>query len=280
MEPSQRACGPPGGTDAVLERLGRAEGQVRGIARMVEEGRYCIDVLQQISAAQAALDTVALALVNEHVRKCLLDAAPENREEMQAELMTTRRPARRTQMTWSAPTHRTPPPSAGRTSSTSAACTTPPRRPSSSACSARRPGVLAVEANPVAQTATVDLRPGDRPRSRTCARWVEECGYHCAGRSVPGHVCDPMRARRPPHDAARRTPASTRADARRRRTGHGGHAGMSMDAMVRDMRNRFLVALRLRDPDRRSGRRSARDVFGVDLADAVRDATTTSGSSC
>jgi DNA-binding FrmR family transcriptional regulator len=79
----------PEGTEAVLRRLGRAEGQVRGIARMVEEGRYCIDVLQQISAAQAALDRVALALVDQHMRECLLDAAPENRDEMQTELMTT-----------------------------------------------------------------------------------------------------------------------------------------------------------------------------------------------
>ena len=88
MEESQKLEA-PGATDAVLRRLNRIEGQVRGIARMVDEGRYCIDVLQQISAAQAALDTVGLALVDEHVRKCLLDAAPENREEMQAELMTT-----------------------------------------------------------------------------------------------------------------------------------------------------------------------------------------------
>ena len=80
---------PPSETDAALERLSRAEGQVRGIARMVEEDRYCIDVLQQISAAQAALDRVALALVHQHVRECFLDAAPEKREEMQAELMTT-----------------------------------------------------------------------------------------------------------------------------------------------------------------------------------------------
>ena len=74
---------------AVLRRLGRVEGQVRGVARMVDDGRYCIDVLQQISAAQAALDQVALVLVDQHVRECVLDAAPENGEEMQAELMTT-----------------------------------------------------------------------------------------------------------------------------------------------------------------------------------------------
>ncbi len=72
----------------VLKRLRRVEGQVRGIAGMVEDDRYCIDVLQQISAAQAALDKVALALVEEHTRHCVLGAAPENQEEKRAELMT------------------------------------------------------------------------------------------------------------------------------------------------------------------------------------------------
>ena len=77
-----------GAKDGILTRLRRVERQVRGIAGMVEDDRYCIDVLQQISAAQAALDTVALALVNDHTRHCVLGAAPENREEMRAELMT------------------------------------------------------------------------------------------------------------------------------------------------------------------------------------------------
>jgi CsoR family transcriptional regulator, copper-sensing transcriptional repressor len=77
-----------GEKDAILKRLRRVEGQVRGIAGMVDEDRYCIDVLQQISAAQAALDKVALALVDEHTRHCVLGAAPENQEEMRAELMT------------------------------------------------------------------------------------------------------------------------------------------------------------------------------------------------
>jgi DNA-binding FrmR family transcriptional regulator len=55
----------------LLRRLDRVEGQVRGIARMVEGDRYCIDVLTQISAAQAALDKIALGLLDEHVRNCL-----------------------------------------------------------------------------------------------------------------------------------------------------------------------------------------------------------------
>ena len=78
-----------GGTkDGILTRLRRVEGQVRGIAKMVEEDRYCLGVLQQISAAQAALDKGALALVDDHTRHCVLGAAPENQEEMRAELMT------------------------------------------------------------------------------------------------------------------------------------------------------------------------------------------------
>jgi len=84
-DPGYVAAGAKGG---ILRRLRRVEGQVRGIAGMVEEDRYCIDVLQQISAAQAALDKVALALVDEHTHHCVLGAAPENQEEMRAELMT------------------------------------------------------------------------------------------------------------------------------------------------------------------------------------------------
>ena len=100
-----------------------------------------------------------------------------------------------------------------------------------------RTGVVSVEANPVAQTATVVYDPGstsvDALRS-----WIEDCGYHCSGRSVPGHVCDPMAE----VDAAHGHAAGQRAEDAHGH-GHGGHAGMSMDAMVRDMRNRFVVAL-------------------------------------
>jgi Cu2+-exporting ATPase len=102
-----------------------------------------------------------------------------------------------------------------------------------------RPGVLGVEANPVAQIATVTIDP-DRTSVRELRRWVVECGYHCAGRSVPGHVCDPLAdpAQAPLHDPA----AVARAEEAHGH-GHGGHAGMSMAAMVADMRRRFLVAL-------------------------------------
>jgi DNA-binding FrmR family transcriptional regulator len=63
------------GSDALVLRLNRIEGQVRGIARMVDERAYCIDVLTQLSAASHALQSVALALVEQHLRHCLADAA-------------------------------------------------------------------------------------------------------------------------------------------------------------------------------------------------------------
>jgi DNA-binding FrmR family transcriptional regulator len=59
--------------DQLNKRLRRIEGQVRGIQGMVEEERYCIDVLTQISAVQAALDKVALGLLDEHARHCVVD---------------------------------------------------------------------------------------------------------------------------------------------------------------------------------------------------------------
>jgi len=74
--------------DRLGKRVARIEGQVRGIGRMIDEERYCIDVLQQISAARAALDKVALELVDDHVRHCVMDAAPGEREAMTQELMT------------------------------------------------------------------------------------------------------------------------------------------------------------------------------------------------
>ena len=57
--------------EELLTRLARVEGQVRGVTRMVEEERYCIDVLTQIEAAEAALDKVALGLLDDHVRNCM-----------------------------------------------------------------------------------------------------------------------------------------------------------------------------------------------------------------
>jgi DNA-binding FrmR family transcriptional regulator len=60
--------------DSQLKRLRRVEGQVRGIARMVEEDTYCIDVLTQVAAATRALQAVALGLLDEHLADCVVDA--------------------------------------------------------------------------------------------------------------------------------------------------------------------------------------------------------------
>ncbi len=60
--------------DDLLKRLRRVEGQVRGLQQMVEEGRYCIDVLTQISAATKALQSVAMGLLDDHLRHCVADA--------------------------------------------------------------------------------------------------------------------------------------------------------------------------------------------------------------
>jgi CsoR family transcriptional regulator, copper-sensing transcriptional repressor len=57
--------------EQLLKRLARVEGQIRGISGMVDDDRYCIDVLTQINAARAALDKIALGLVDDHVRHCL-----------------------------------------------------------------------------------------------------------------------------------------------------------------------------------------------------------------
>ena len=73
--------------DQLLKRLRRIEGQVRGIEGMVDDDRYCIDVLTQISAAQAALDKVALGLLDDHAKHCVIDADGEQREERTDEMM-------------------------------------------------------------------------------------------------------------------------------------------------------------------------------------------------
>jgi P-type Cu2+ transporter len=151
---------------------------------------------------------------------------------------------------------------------------------------ARRPGVLAVQANAVAQTATVRYDPA-RTSVAELTGWIRDCGYHCAGQSVPDHVCDPMtepgrghpdhptavvgsghptavpdhghhqpvsapdhvsepgsREQHPArHDGAHTGPSA------QDMMGHGGHHGAgSMADMVRDMRNRFLVAAVLSVP--------------------------------
>jgi Cu2+-exporting ATPase len=140
----------------------------------------------------------------------------------------------------------------------------------------RRAGVIAVEANPVGQTANVTFDTSETSVAELRG-WVEECGFHCAGQSVPDHICDPLMEPDPSnamhgghtavaeasqadeqhaghagHAGAAVVPAAEHAEqaivreeampSPHEMMGHGGHAGMSMDAMVRDMRNRFLVA--------------------------------------
>jgi CsoR family transcriptional regulator, copper-sensing transcriptional repressor len=63
--------------DAYLKRLKRIEGQIRGIARMVDEDKYCIDILTQVAAATKALHAVSLGLVEEHIGHCVVGAAAE-----------------------------------------------------------------------------------------------------------------------------------------------------------------------------------------------------------
>jgi Cu2+-exporting ATPase len=137
----------------------------------------------------------------------------------------------------------------------------------------RRPGVLAVAANPIAQTAVVTYDPAQTSVAELAA-WVRECGWHCAGQSVPAHVCDPaaepaahaVTADGRLHRGSGHTPdhaehggghaahdggheAGHGGTTPQEAMGHGGHhAGMSMDEMARDMRNRFLVAAVLSIP--------------------------------
>jgi Cu2+-exporting ATPase len=126
----------------------------------------------------------------------------------------------------------------------------------------RRPGVGLVEANPVAQTSNVTFDTGQTSVGEL-RRCVCECGFRSVGQSVPSGVCDPLAEPDPPSaqtDTAAGPHAATAATetsaihaghemaawqagpSPHEMMGHGGAAGASMDAMVRDMRNRFLVA--------------------------------------
>jgi len=73
--------------DQLLSRLRRVEGQVRGVERMVDEDRYCIDILTQIGAVQAALDKVALGLLDGHARHCVIEGDEAKKDERTTELM-------------------------------------------------------------------------------------------------------------------------------------------------------------------------------------------------
>jgi CsoR family transcriptional regulator, copper-sensing transcriptional repressor len=83
------AVPPPGYShekEQVLKRLRRIEGQVRGLQRMVEEDRYCIDILGQVSAATSALQSVALLLLDEHLAHCVTDAVRAGGAEAETKL--------------------------------------------------------------------------------------------------------------------------------------------------------------------------------------------------
>ena len=75
--------------EAVLKRLKRAEGQVRGVARMVEEDQYCIDILTQINAVRAAMDKAAMELMYDHANHCMVNIKdPKEQKEKAEELVS------------------------------------------------------------------------------------------------------------------------------------------------------------------------------------------------
>ena len=79
---------PPGyleDKEAILKRLARIEGQVRGISRMIEDDRYCIDILTQLGAVDTALEAVAIKVLEEHVRHCVAGALASGDEELATE---------------------------------------------------------------------------------------------------------------------------------------------------------------------------------------------------
>ncbi|HEY5979397.1 MAG TPA: metal-sensitive transcriptional regulator [Microlunatus sp.] len=85
-EDGHAAHGYIGEKEAYLKRLRRIEGQARGLQRMVEEEKYCIDILTQVSAMTSALRSVALGLLDEHLQHCVVRAAEEGGEEAEAKL--------------------------------------------------------------------------------------------------------------------------------------------------------------------------------------------------
>ncbi len=87
MTPTTETRGYTATKGELLKRLRRIEGQVRGIEGMVQDDRYCIDVLTQISAIQAALDKVALGLLDDHANHCVIGAGEDDQAEKTRELM-------------------------------------------------------------------------------------------------------------------------------------------------------------------------------------------------
>ncbi len=89
-EPDDAACHTTHGymTDKAkyLARLKRIEGQVRGIHRMVDEEKYCIEILTQVAAAKSALESIAVALLEDHMRHCVADAVQQGGDEADAKI--------------------------------------------------------------------------------------------------------------------------------------------------------------------------------------------------
>ena len=85
MSEAQAPPGYTGGKEALVRRLHRIEGQVRGIERMVEEERYCIDVLTQIAAVNTALESLAFRILDDHVNHCVAGALASGDEVEAAE---------------------------------------------------------------------------------------------------------------------------------------------------------------------------------------------------
>jgi len=87
MTATEKTHGYTENKDAVLKRLRLIKGQVGGVERMVEENRYCIDVVTQVTAIQAALDKVALELLSDHAAHCVVGAEASEQQERTDELM-------------------------------------------------------------------------------------------------------------------------------------------------------------------------------------------------
>jgi DNA-binding FrmR family transcriptional regulator len=85
--PATETRGYSADSEQLLKRLRRIEGQVRGVQGMVEEDRYCIDVVTQITAIQAGLDKVALELLADHAEHCVIGGEPSRQSERTEELM-------------------------------------------------------------------------------------------------------------------------------------------------------------------------------------------------
>jgi DNA-binding FrmR family transcriptional regulator len=86
MNAGQTHSGYIEGKDDYLRRLRRIEGQARGLQKMVEDEKYCIDILTQVSAMTSALQSVALGLLNDHLSHCVVDAAPTGGPEADAKV--------------------------------------------------------------------------------------------------------------------------------------------------------------------------------------------------